>query len=472
MLIHNDKKAIPYILVVIILAILTCVISVLILSDNVSILVSEGSMNELMEAENYEITVQTNAKEVSVYINNKQFKTIFVPKSGSLAYNTSDAYLSGRLHEGWNYIQFKAKKPFVGGYTSAGAAINIISNGPDVYVTDNFLYDARRWNRENHYAPDYYEEFFEKYNYSWKAQSLNGHIFTNSESIKLDDNGIPTVDYYGDYYYNPVTIAQNGLGWYDRYLSNGDNQSLNAFITAADWFVKNQRENGSFPYSIPFSLKQNLKLPEGFVSGMAQGQVLSLLVRAYDVTQEDKYLKAGESALIFCTQNVNDDIFNGCFKSLEDFTCNSEELKKFSTLRLPEEYVSTPSSYVMNGDMIATIGLYDWWKGAPDEYGSEIAKEALYESIEAIKVLLPYYDYYGWTSYDLLQYTYDSFPSYSSEYAHRIYIEYLHALYMITGDKELLHWRDVFLSYETDDFWRQTDIIYRRDMDYTLIGTN
>ena len=80
-----------------------------------------------------------------------------------------------------------------------------------------------------------------------------------------------------------------------------------------------------------------------------------------------------------------------------------------------------------------------------------------------MKVVLPYYDYYGYTGYDLLQFYTDCYVNLGSLYAHRLYIEHLHVFYMITGDEELRYWRDVFLSYEKDDFWRQFDTIYYQE---------
>ena len=108
---------------------------------------------------------------------------------------------------------------------------------------------------------------------------------------------------------------------------------------------------------------------------------------------------------------------------------------------------------------VVILGLF---RGSFRILKANASYKAFLEAIQAFKAILPYYDYYGWTCYDLLQYTYDdSFPFFHSGYAHRVHIKHLHALYTITGDEELLHWRDVFMEYELDDFWRQTNQIYR-----------
>ena len=426
--------------------------------DSKKLYMSLENKNELIYEDEYTINVQSNAAHADILINGEKKEIISCP-DGDIRYTVNTK--QGLLHEGWNYIQIVGYRDLPHDTLTVGGAINVLLNGPDVFVPDVDLFEARQWNQKNHMEPGYYEDFISNYTYSWNGAALEGRIQEVSEAVQYDKNGIPVAKYKEDYYYNPVTIAQNGLGWYNKYLLTDDSYALNRFLYVADYLVDAQKPNGSYPYTIPFAIK-NLELPENFVSGMAQGQVLQVLIRAYDVKKDKKYLDAGYKALRFMLVDADDDIFSGCRKSLRDFTDDNAELQNVSDLHTVEEYVSDPSSYVLNGGLIALLGLYDWYQGAPEEYGSGDAYEAFLEAIQAFKAILPYYDYYGWTCYDLLQYTYDdSFPFFHSGYAHRVHIKHLHALYTITGDEELLHWRDVFMEYELDDFWRQTNQIYR-----------
>ena len=196
---------------------------------------------------------------------------------------------------------------------------------------------------------------------------------------------------------------------------------------------------------------------------MAQGQILSCLIRAYDITNDIKYLESGYKALQFMISPGDEDIFNGCSKKLYDLCKNSNELKEYVNYRIFEEYVSQPSSYVLNGDLMALIGLYDWWQGAPVMYGKDDAKLAFEDGVKSVEIILPYYDYYGWSSYDLVQYTYDSRPFFTSAYAFDCHICFFNAIWYISHSEIIKKYRDIFLSYNNDDFWRQTSVLFKEN---------
>ena len=126
-----------------------------------------------------------------------------------------------------------------------------------------------------------------------------------------------------------------------------------------------------------------------------------------------------------------------------------------------EEYVTNPSSYVLNGDLFALLGLYDWSCLSKIDYGSSQAKKAFYDGVKSIEVLLPYYDYYRWSSYDLLQYTNSYIPHLGSKYAHRCHLQLLYILYTKTNSAKIKEYVDRFESYYKDDFWIQSDILYK-----------
>lgn len=412
-----------------------------------------SNRNELMDAKDYSVNVDTDAQKVDVFINGE--KTDSIEPDGHFDFQLPT---DGSINEGWNYIEFQAANAN-GEVSSCGIGIHVIENGPDVCFHEDYLLSARTYNNLLHVDYSYYEEFMQT-SYEWNGKSMSGVIFDDPESIKFDDRGIPMVKYEDGFYYNPVTIGQRALGYFNRYLETGDASDREQFLYLSDYLIEIQKEDGSYRYEMAFALKPTMVLSPGFVSGMAQGEILSVFIRAYNVSNDTKYLDAGYKALEFLLKDADDDPYAGCRRSLSDFAEGHPELEPYAGLRMPEEFVTSPTSYILNGNMIAMVGLYDWYEGAPEEYGAEEAKEAFYEAISAMKVVLPYYDYYGYTGYDLLQFYTDCYVNLGSLYAHRLYIEHLHVFYMITGDEELRYWRDVFLSYEKDDFWRQFDTIY------------
>ena len=99
----------------------------------------------------------------------------------------------------------------------------------------------------------------------------------------FDKRGIPLLNYHGDIglQYNPIAIAQYGLGNYNLFLDTGDQSRLNKFILVSDWMVENLEIN---KYGVPvwhhhfdFEYRELLKAP--WYSGLAQGLGISVLAQ-------------------------------------------------------------------------------------------------------------------------------------------------------------------------------------------------
>src|SRR5918995_396906 len=61
---------------------------------------------------------------------------------------------------------------------------------------------------------------------------------------QYDSAGIPLLDYQGalGLQYNPIAIAQYGLGNYNLFLRTGDPERRRKYLTVADWLVTNLEE--------------------------------------------------------------------------------------------------------------------------------------------------------------------------------------------------------------------------------------
>src|SRR3989344_8558362 len=75
----------------------------------------------------------------------------------------------------------------------------------------------------------YYMTFSDKANYSGPK----------------DENGVILFDYYFDIgrQYNPLAVAQYGLGHYNLYLKNREEKHLEIAKTQAEWLLKNLEPN-------------------------------------------------------------------------------------------------------------------------------------------------------------------------------------------------------------------------------------
>ncbi len=253
---------------------------------------------------------------------------------------------------------------------------------------------------------EYYMTFFDKANYPGP----------------FDDDGIPLLDYHGviGRQYNPIAIAQYGLGNYSLYKRAGDNRNFEKFNKAADWLVDNIERNrhGAFVWNHKFDWEyfQTLKAP--WYSALAQGQGISLLVRAYVETKQDKYLEAAEKAFEPLTREIK----NGGVLFVD------EE----GNLWL-EEYLVEPPSHVLNGFIWALWGVYDYYRLS----GKEQARQLYQDCLETIKKNLHRYDNGFWSLYDLSE---NRLRTIASSFYHSLHIVQLEILHKLSDD-------DIFAQY-------------------------
>lgn len=111
-----------------------------------------------------------------------------------------------------------------------------------------------------------------------------------------------------------------------------------------------------------------------------------------------------------------------------------------------EEYVSTPSNYVLNGYMFALFGLYDWSKVEAGDHGQDRAADYFERGIETLTHVLPYYDIGGISSYDLGYITFKAKPKAKHGY-HQLHTRQLHVLYNLTGEPKLREYELKWVAY-------------------------
>jgi heparosan-N-sulfate-glucuronate 5-epimerase len=242
-------------------------------------------------------------------------------------------------------------------------------------------------------------------------------------------NGIPQLFYDSDkkYHYNPVTIEQYALGLYNRYLSGED--TINKFLVTADWLLKYMDTKGALRCNYPYK-----GYSAGWVSAMSQGEALSVFVRAYSLTNDDNYKTA-------CTK-----VFNYLIDKKNGLVTGISEIdSKFRNNVFFQEYPITKNSlhkYTLNGFIYTLIGVYDWSTIAD----TKLAFSYFNNGISTLKLLLPYYDIGGFSTYDLDYLFTNKYPYGSAEY-HGLHIELLGVLNSITGDMAFDYFKTLWLSY-------------------------
>ncbi len=267
----------------------------------------------------------------------------------------------------------------------------------------------------NLYGPtlDYYYIDFSKSKYLDASQY---HTF--------DRNGIPLFKIAEKYYYHPVHISQFALGAYGYYLKTKDATAKQIFLKCADWLTGNVIKSGNFYYwEYAFKAEWATMQNGRWFSAMAQGEGVSVLLRAFCETGDKRYLQVA--------RNMIRSIFY-------DVTVGGVSAVRGSSYIFPQEYPSITSSDVLNGAIFAYFGVYDYYRvtGDPDvkEFGEIIAK--------TISSALDQFDAGYWSLY-CRRPKYLAPPFYNS-----LHVTQLKIVYLITGDKRFLSYSQKFEEYQ------------------------
>jgi hypothetical protein len=231
-----------------------------------------------------------------------------------------------------------------------------------------------------------------------------------------DERGIPMLDYHGEIgvRYNPIAVAQWGLGNYNLYKRTADAEAQAKFLKASDWLCERLEINSDgvhvWNHDFDWEYKQTLKAP--WYSGLAQGQGISLLVRAHAETGAKKYLDAASRA--FQSFLADMDLGGVTFR-------DSERNIWF------EEYVVSPPTHILNGFIWASWGLYDYFLAT----GSREAMQLFAAAIKTLEANLHRYDLGFWSRYELSG---TLLPMIASAFYHRLHVTQLRVLHRITSE--------------------------------------
>jgi len=233
----------------------------------------------------------------------------------------------------------------------------------------------------------------------------------------FDDNGIPLLDYRGAVgpQYNPIAIAQYGLGNYNLFKRDGDSHRRERFLAAAGWLAENLESHPKgtqvWMHHFDFEYRDVLRAP--WHSGLAQGQGLSVLARAHSETGEQQYADAAEVAF----KAFGVDFPEGGVVHIDD-----------AGNPWIEEYPADPPTHILNGFIWGLWGVRDHALAT----GSVEAQELWDSSVQTLIANLHQYDTKTWSLYDL------SAPGrlqmVSSGFYHRLHILQLRIMETLTNE--------------------------------------
>lgn len=246
------------------------------------------------------------------------------------------------------------------------------------------------------------------------------------KNFKLDKDGVVIQP---DSSYFPTEIAQMGLRAVNHYRKTGSEESKVILMNQAKWAKENFTDLGDYGFWM-FSQPQplyHIEMP--WTSGMGQGEMISLCLGAYEVTQDNEFLIIIEKAL------------KGFLVPLEDggFLRNWDKDEVWF-----EEYATSRPSRVLNGFIFALGGVYQVYEAS----GSDLAFQIFNAGIHTLRNHLSKYDA-GYTSrYNLADWKNEV----AKEHYHEIHIIQLLWLYRITGDPYFKKYAQIFLENDRGDF--------------------
>lgn len=258
-----------------------------------------------------------------------------------------------------------------------------------------------------------------------------------------DADGIPLLNYHGNIglQYNPIAIAQWGLGNFNLYCKTRTSRAGRKFILASDWLCKNLEPNsfGIHVWDHHFDWEYRQKLEAPWYSGLAQGQGISLLVRAHAETGDPKYLRA--AYLAFCS-------FLASTKS------GGVTLKDEAGNVWFEEYVVQPPTHILNGFIWAAWGVYDLFLAT----GSSEAVGLFAQAVATLRANLHRYDLGFWSLYELSG---TLLPMIASPFYHKLHITQLRVMNRITQEQFFSDYADGWQNYAYSRSKRTRALCYK-----------
>lgn len=258
-----------------------------------------------------------------------------------------------------------------------------------------------------------------------------------------DAKGIPQLDYHGKIglQYNPIAIAQYGLGNYNVWRRTGDSDRRRKFFLIADWLCSHLESNAGglavWNHHFDWEYRDTLRSP--WYSALAQGQGISMLVRAHKESDDARYLEAASHAFAAFQCPVAD---GGVA-----FMDGSGDLWF-------EEYIVSPPTHILNGFIWALWGVYDYWLATK----SEATQDLFSRGVRTLLHNLNRYDLGFWSLYEQSG---TRLPMVASGFYHQLHIVQLRVMHRLTNEALFAEAANRWESYSHSKSKRTRALIYK-----------
>jgi heparosan-N-sulfate-glucuronate 5-epimerase len=258
-----------------------------------------------------------------------------------------------------------------------------------------------------------------------------------------DEQGIPMLNYHGvvGLRYNPIAIAQYGLGNYNLFCRAGDSRHRGKFLAVADWLVTNLEQNpaGQWVWNHHFDWEYRTPLKAPWYSALAQGQGISLLVRAHQETNQSAYLECAQRA------------YETFLKTTSEGGVTDVDGDGYTWF---EEAIVDPPTHILNGYLWASWGVYDYFLHTRDEKAGTMFEEV----VRTLRDNLPQFDAGFWSLYEQSG---TWMKMLASPFYHSLHIIQLRVMYRLAVEPIFAQYADRWDSYRRSFVKRNLALGYK-----------
>lgn len=216
--------------------------------------------------------------------------------------------------------------------------------------------------------------------------------------------------------HHPIAISQYALYLHERWYAERDEGTRDAFLNHAVWLRDNQ-ESHPMPGVYRFG---------GPVSAVAQGEAISVLLRADAIAPRRGFMEAASRA----AQPFRHDVGTGGV------------VWRNGANAFFEEAANVNAAHVLSGCVFALWGLWELWVVAPEAWQGELIERCA----ATIKRWLPLYDTGWWTLHSLARTPAGRSQLASLKY-HAYHIAQMKILGSIFGEAEFSNAAERWTSY-------------------------
>lgn len=253
--------------------------------------------------------------------------------------------------------------------------------------------------------------------------------FSDAYYPPLDEDSVELFEYNHGKYYHPTFLAHRCQNFIGTYYATNDRKYLNRCIKYAHKIMSEcvLVDDGVTYLKVMFKFQlhgdSTIKFEPPWVSGMSQGEVISVMMHLFEITNDSTYFKYG------------DDLFKAYLRPQDEhkyWNCRVDSNGYYWMEEYPHD---EKPGMTLNGYIGAIYGIYDYYRVTR----SPEAKAVYDLSLTTIKKYLPQYRVKGEYSLYCLGHQVKIGRGY-----HSLHVEMFRNLYRMCGDEYFEAMADLF----------------------------